>query len=414
MRGKKPKERQRYVLRVNETLIEVTRDVYLAWYQSRRKERYQLEKMQKNGVCGIEKVGETSYNSYLHILSPEEIVIRVSEIQELQEALKYLSEEEMELIKTMRPGLIQLEIGVQSTNGETVDAIHRHMDLDKLFHYVDRVHKLGNIHQHLDLIAGLPYEDYESFGKSFNDLYAHEPDQLQLGFLKVLKGTVMEEEVKKYDIIYRNQSPYEVLGTKWLSYDEIILLKGVEELVELYYNSGQYALTLKYAVPFFESPFRFYEMFSASYRKKGYHKLNHNRLEKYNILREFLRVHMQEVRWNILDEIMLYDMYLRENVKGRPVWAKDTAKYKKEWKMLYREQGEKLFPEEVQAGTYDSKKAANQSHIELFEIDIKQFEENGTIVEKRVCCLFDYNKRNPLNRAARTVEWNVSPKKGKI
>lgn len=325
-----------------------------------------------------------------------------------------LGAEELELFAKMRPGLIQLEIGVQSTNGETVDAIHRHMDLDKLFHYVDRVHKLGNIHQHLDLIAGLPYEDYESFGKSFNDLYAHEPDQLQLGFLKVLKGTVMEEEVKKYDIIYRNQSPYEVLGTKWLSYDEIILLKGVEELVELYYNSGQYALTLKYAVPFFESPFRFYEMFSASYRKKGYHKLNHNRLEKYNILREFLREHMQEVRWNILDEIMLYDMYLRENVKGRPVWAKDTAKYKKEWKMLYREQGEKLFPEEVQAGTYDSKKAANQSHIELFEIDIKQFEEKGTIVEKKVCCLFDYNKRNPLNRAARTVEWNVSPQKGKI
>lgn len=101
MRGKKPKERQRYVLRVNETLVEVTRDVYLAWYQSRRKERYQLEKMQKNGVCGIEKVGETSYNSYLHILSPEEIVIRVSETQELQEALKYLSEEEMELIRLL-------------------------------------------------------------------------------------------------------------------------------------------------------------------------------------------------------------------------------------------------------------------------------------------------------------------------
>ena len=96
MRGKKPKERQRYVLRVNETLVEVTRDVYLAWYQSRRKERYQLEKMQKNGVCGIEKD-----NSYLHILSPEEIVIRVSEIQELQEALKYLSEEEMELIRLL-------------------------------------------------------------------------------------------------------------------------------------------------------------------------------------------------------------------------------------------------------------------------------------------------------------------------
>lgn len=316
-----------------------------------------------------------------------------------------LGEEELELFAKMRPGLIQLEIGVQSTNGETVDAIHRHMDLEKLFHYVDRVHALGNIHQHLDLIAGLPYENYERFGSSFDDLYAHEPDQLQLGFLKVLKGTVMEEEVKKYNILYRNLPPYEVLGTKWLSYDEIILLKGVEELVELYYNSGQYTLTLKYAVPFFESPFRFYEMFSAWYRGKSYHKLNHNRLEKYTILREFLREHIDENEWDILDEIMLYDMYLRENVKGRPAWAKDTAQYKKEWKALYREQGEKLFPEDVQAGTYDSKRAANQSHIEVFEIDIKKFEQSGQVEKKQVFCLFDYSRRNPLNRAARTVEW---------
>ena len=318
-----------------------------------------------------------------------------------------LGEEELELFAKMRPGLIQLEIGVQSTNGETVDAIHRHMDLDKLFHYVDSVHELGNIHQHLDLIAGLPYENYERFGCSFDDLYAHEPDQLQLGFLKVLKGTMMEEEVKKYSILYRNQPPYEVLGTKWLSYDEIILLKGVEELVELYYNSGQYTLTLKYAVSFFESPFRFYEMFSAWYRGKGYHKLNHNRLEKYNILREFLREHIDENEWDTLDEIMLYDMYLRENVKGRPAWAKDTAQYKKEWKALYREQGEKLFPEDVQAGIYDSKRAANQSHIEVFEINIKKFEQSGQVEKKQVFCLFDYSRRNPLNRAARTVEWEI-------
>ena len=318
-----------------------------------------------------------------------------------------LGEEELELFAKMRPGLIQLEIGVQSTNGETVDAIHRHMDLDKLFHYVDRVHELGNIHQHLDLIAGLPYENYERFGCSFDDLYAHEPDQLQLGFLKVLKGTMMEEEVKKYSILYRNQPPYEVLGTKWLSYDEIILLTGVEELVELYYNSGQYTLTLKYAVPFFESPFRFYEMFSAWYRGKGYHKLNHNRLEKYNILREFLREHIDENERDTLDEIMLYDMYLRENVKGRPAWAKDTAQYKKEWKALYREQGEKLFPEDVQAGIYDSKRAANQSHIEVFEINIKKFEQSGQVEKKQVFCLFDYSRRNPLNRAARTVEWEI-------
>ena len=321
-----------------------------------------------------------------------------------------LGEEELKLFAKMRPGLIQLEIGVQSTNAQTVDAIHRHMNLDKLFYYVDCVHKLGNIHQHLDLIAGLPYEDYDRFGKSFDDLYAHKPDQLQLGFLKVLKGTVMEEEVKKYGILYREQPPYEVLLTKWISYDEIILLKGVEELVELYYNSGQYEATLKYAVPLFKSPFRFFEMFSEEYRKNGYHKMNHNRMEKYSILREFLRKHIEKDKWDILDEILLYDMYLRENVKGRPIWAKDTTQYKKEWKRVYREQGERFFPEDIQEEKYDSKKAANQSHIEVFGIDIKKFVEDGKIEKKEVFCLFDYSRRNPLNRAARTVEWEADIK----
>ena len=310
-----------------------------------------------------------------------------------------LDEDALELFSKMRPGLIQLEIGVQSTNPPTVDAIHRHMDLDKLFRNVDCVHKLGNIHQHMDLIAGLPFETYEQFKKSFNDLYAHKPDQLQLGFLKVLKGTCMEQQVKSYGIRYRSQPPYEVLMTDWLTYDEVIRLKGIEELVEMYYNSGQYTCTLSYVMPFFESPFDFFEKFAEEYRGKGCHKMNHNRMAKYEILRDFLMG--QAVSLPYLDQILLLDMYLRENIKSRPVWAADQSTFKKEWKELYRNQGERLFPEEWKKGCYDSKKAANQSHLELFDFNVDKFVREGFLEEGRYLYLFDYEKRNPLNRNAK-------------
>ena len=307
-----------------------------------------------------------------------------------------LDEDALVLFSKMRPGLIQLEIGVQSTNPPTIDAIHRHMDLDKLFENVDKVHQMGNIHQHMDLIAGLPFENYEQFRKSFNDLYVHMPDQLQLGFLKVLKGTCMEQEVAEYGIRYRSNPPYEVLQTKWLSYDEVIKLKGVEELVEMYYNSGQYTFTLSYVIPFFESPFDFFEEFSKEYRRKGCHKMNYNRLAKYEILREFLMGQNMDMPY--LDEMLLLDMYLRENMKSRPTWADDLSVYKKEWKELYRNQGEILYPEDWQAGTYDSKKAANQSHLEIFHFNVKKLLDEDRLEPGRFLCLFDYGKRNPLNQ----------------
>lgn len=311
-----------------------------------------------------------------------------------------LDDESIELFRLMRPGLIQLEIGVQSTNPPTVDAIRRRMNLDLLFHRVDQVHSLGNIHQHLDLIAGLPYEDYDQFAKSFNDLYAHAPDQLQLGFLKVLKGTQMMLESVEHEIRYRSNPPYEVLSTQWLPYDKVLALKGVEELVELYYNSGQYTHTLRYVVERFESPFAFYESFSHFYRGNGYHKMNHNRLQKYEILRSFLAT--QEMDLPLLDEIMVYDLYLRENVKGRPVWASDLSPYKKQWKEAYRLERELFFPHILEEN-YDSKKAANQTHMERFSFDILHYIRNGEIITGEYDCLFDYQMKNPLNQDARTV-----------
>ena len=310
-----------------------------------------------------------------------------------------LDEEALALFARMRPGLIQLEIGVQSTNPPTIAAIHRNMNLERLFARVDRVRTLGNIHQHLDLIAGLPYEDYAQFKKSFNDLYAHRPDQLQLGFLKVLKGTVMEDEAGSYEIRYRSRAPYEVLSTAWLDYDAVIRLKGIEELVEIYYNSGQFSYILQYVMSQFASPFDFFEQFSLSYRRKNCHKMNHNRMDRYRILREFLLE--QGVELPFQDEVFLLDMYLRENIKSRPDWACDLSPFRRQWKEMYRTQGDRMFPEDWENGVYDSKKAAGRSHLEPFHFDaLRMLEES--VLEKRDCiCLFDYSRKNPLNKNAR-------------
>lgn len=281
-----------------------------------------------------------------------------------------LREEEMELMSQMRPGLIQLEIGVQSTNPETIRAIHRHMDLKKLEHCVNRVHSFRNIHQHLDLIAGLPYEDYDTFHQSFNDVYQMKPDQLQLGFLKVLKGSLMQKEAEVYGIVYKEKEPYEVLSTNWLTYGEVLKLKMVESMVEVYYNSGQFWHTLEYLVPFEKDAFTFYEKLGSFYEKKGYSEISHSRMRRYEILLEYLQEET-DVPTEVAAQKMLYDLYLREKLKKRPVFAPDQKQYETAvWN--YRKNNQ----------------VSKTAHIEVFE--------NGTVI------LFDYEKRDPLSKNAYT------------
>lgn len=281
-----------------------------------------------------------------------------------------LREEEMELMSQMRPGLIQLEIGVQSTNPETIRAIHRHMDLKKLEHCVNRVHSFRNIHQHLDLIAGLPYEDYDTFHQSFNDVYRMKPDQLQLGFLKVLKGSLMQKEAEVYGIVYKEKEPYEVLSTNWLTYGEVLKLKMVESMVEVYYNSGQFWHTLEYLVPFEKDAFTFYEKLGSFYEKKGYSEISYSRMRRYEILLEYLQEET-DVPTEVAAQKMLYDLYLREKLKKRPVFAPDQKQYETAvWN--YRKNNQ----------------VSKTAHIEVFE--------NGTVI------LFDYEKRDPLSNNAYT------------
>ena len=283
-----------------------------------------------------------------------------------------LREEELALMKTMRPGLIQLEIGVQSTNPQTIKAIRRTMDFEKLKGIVEQIHSFGNIHQHLDLIAGLPYEGYESFHKSFCDVYALRPEQFQLGFLKVLKGSHMMEMTGEYQILYKDREPYEVLSTAWLTYGEILRLKMVESMVEVYYNSGQFKHTLVFLEQYFEDPFRMYEALGRFYEKKGYSEISHSRMRRYEILMEFAG-EQKEIPLEVLSDVMLLDLYLRENLKSRPSFASDQKPYERLiWD--YRK----------------VEKIPKTAHIEVFR-------DGKTI-------LFDYIHRDPLTNNARLTD----------
>lgn len=283
-----------------------------------------------------------------------------------------LRAEELALMKTMRPGLIQLEIGVQSTNPQTIKAIRRTMDFEKLKGIVEQIHSFGNIHQHLDLIAGLPYEGYDSFHKSFCDVYALRPEQFQLGFLKVLKGSYMMEMTGEYQILYKDREPYEVLSTAWLTYGEILRLKMVESMVEVYYNSGQFKNTLVFLEKYFDDPFRMYEALGRFYEKKGYSEISHSRMRRYEILMEFAG-EQKKIPSEALSDVMLLDLYLRENLKSRPSFASDQKPY------------ERLIWDYRKA-----KKIPKTAHIEAFR-DGKKL-------------LFDYTDRDPLTNNAQLTD----------
>ena len=296
-------------------------------------------------------------------------------------AADLLNDEETDLICSMRPGLIQLEIGVQSANERTISEIQRTMKLAQVKERVLRIKESGNVHQHLDLIAGLPYEDYHSFARSFDLVYGMGPEQLQLGFLKVLKGSLMYERAEEYGLLYQERPPYEVLSTKWLTYGDIRRLKQIEEMVEVYYNSGQFCNTIEQLEQEFPSPFAMYEALASYYRENGLFGEQHSRIARYEILHRFIPAKKREeyLEWLTLD------LYLRDNVKNRPSFLGESKVTKEEAAAFYREEARNpRYLKEYEG--YDSRQMRKMTHLECI---------HGQMA------LFDYRQRDALTGNAR-------------
>lgn len=295
-------------------------------------------------------------------------------------AADILSEKELAIMEQMRPGLIQLEIGVQSTNPKTLEEIHRVTHLDTIKSITERIRQFGNIHQHLDLIAGLPFENLESFKKSFNEVYAMKPDQFQLGFLKVLKGSFMAQKVADYHIKFTDAAPYEVLSTEWLSYDDCLKLKKIEEMVDLFYNSGQFSYTLPVLEKLFTTPYELYEELSTFFERNGFFINNPARVYRYNLLLDFT-LEVAPDQEDLFKELLTFDMYLRENCKTRPAFANDLKPYFGIIKDIAR-----TLP------------VKEQCHIDLFSYSV--WKADCPKSEEPQFVVFDYGKRNPLNHNA--------------
>ncbi|MCQ4773575.1 B12-binding domain-containing radical SAM protein [Lacrimispora saccharolytica] len=313
-------------------------------------------------------------------------------------AADLLNEEELALLNTMRPGLVQLEIGVQSTNQKTIEAIDRVMDFSHLCSVVKRVQSGHNIHQHLDLIAGLPWENFDSFRQSFNDVYHLYPDQLQLGFLKVLKGSRMQEKAEEYGIVYHSDPVYEVFYTNWISYQEILELKQIEDMVEVYYNSGQFPNTIRHLEKEFCDPFTMYQQMAAFYGQQGWWGRSHSRMQRFEMLREFIHS-ISENR--IYDELLLLDLYLRENSKSRPKWAPDLQNEKKQFLDWFRQEEQEHQVLKGYEG-FSARQMMNMVHLERFSIETAQLcgWEQQKEDTQECWVLFDYRNRNALDQNA--------------
>lgn len=308
-------------------------------------------------------------------------------------AADLLDEEEVDIITHMRKGLIQLEIGVQTTNPQALQAIHRHSDFGEVSKIVKALKDSGRLHLHLDLIAGLPHEGYESFKKSFDDVYSLRPHELQLGFLKVLKGSEMYERSREFGIIYREEPPYEVLSTKDISYGEILKLKAVEEMLSVYYNSRQFDKTILLLEREYRSPFDLYLNLAEFYEDRGLSDISHSRMSRYNHLRDFI-IYKGFGNLALFEEAMIYDLYARENLKSRPDWAK---KHKDVTSFYTDEKNKGLFTEYE---GYTPKQIMRMTHIEHFRVDFTKWRDRVNLDTGETDIFFDYKIRDPVDNSA--------------
>lgn len=284
-------------------------------------------------------------------------------------AAELLDDEMIAFLNSVRPGLFQFEIGVQSTNPETLSAIQRITAPHRLTPVIKGLQRGKNIHLHLDLIAGLPFEGYERFGESFNYVYALNPDQFQLVFLKLLKGSGLRRDRDKYDIHFTHYAPYEVTSTPWISYGELLRLKMAAEMVEIFYNSRRFEAEIDYLLRFFPSPFRFYEALGDFYEEMGYHRLAHSKTDYYTILRAFIRsLNMEDIAH--FEWLARFDLCRMEKPKKFPEWM--GRGYKEQYRNAiyhFLDQPDHIRSLLPEYQGLDTREIIRSVHIEVFPFD---------------------------------------------
>ncbi|MGP1410526.1 MAG: DUF4080 domain-containing protein [Peptoanaerobacter stomatis] len=305
----------------------------------------------------------------------------------------------LDALKNVRQGLFQFEIGVQSTNKQTIKAVNRIDNFDELSKKVRKIKSFGNIHQHLDLIAGLPYENLDSFKHSFNDVMALEPDNLQLGFLKMLKGSPINSVVGQFAIKYRNYAPYEVISTQFLSYKDIFLLKDVESVLEEYYNSMTFNYSMKFILSKIDNDyFSFFERF-CNFKKGNDYNKNLSRDDRFYLLFDYARSFLSDKNIYFFKELLRFDYLLMGRNRVIPEFLKnDTCKLNSQTKkdIIADIDFSKKF--DINSEIKNINSAIN---IELFDIDIEKFDKENISEKKESYVVFNYsgakNFRNIVN-----------------
>ncbi|MBU3194522.1 B12-binding domain-containing radical SAM protein [Clostridium algidicarnis] len=288
-----------------------------------------------------------------------------------------LKREEIELLSKAPKGRFQFEVGVQTTNDEVLKNINRNVNFSDIKEKIEELQSIKNIKQHLDLIAGLPGEDYESFKRSFNDVYSIKPEEVQLGFLKLLKGAPMTQEADKWGMVYSPYPPYEILKTDKISYEKMTELKYLEAMVDKYYNSQKFVNVIKYFEKRFENPFEFFNTLAMFYKEKGYFKRNLSSVEYYKVFIEF---NEKVVKGNYEEELLLKEIvkfdYMRFNKKkwlpmflNRNISKKDDKKLKEYIKTNYSRD--------------------KNYHGESYEIDIIKYISCGKFDKNKSYLLYD-------------------------
>lgn len=289
-------------------------------------------------------------------------------------AADLLTEEQIEILNNAPKGRFQLEVGVQTTNNEVLHNINRYITYENIKEKVLKVASGKNVMQHLDLIAGLPGEDLESFKKSFNDVHAIRPDEIQLGFLKLLKGSSMREEAEKWGIVYSPYAPYEIIRSKDISYEELLLLKKVEAMVDKYYNSCKFNNVIKFFLDIYDKPFDFYYDLAMFFEEKGNFKRSIGNVEYYKILLDFYLEKIGGEDEGLFKEVLKFD-YLCFNKKR---WLPDFLV-----RTITKEDEQNI------KDSFDRQMPFKKAHIEKFEVDIINYIKNGEINFEPKYLIFD-------------------------